>query len=413
MKTKPVAVLLVAVALFLLPLLLSSPPADAPPADAYFSAEQLARMEAYHAVRTPLSLGAWILGLVVTLLIAVGPTGRALGSWASRICRGRWLRTAVLLASVASLVPAMAVLPLTVLRHRHDRAYGLATDDTLSALRDVAVASLVALGLAVVAAVGFMAMVRLAPRRWPVVVGASGSVMLVVLVLLFPVVYEPLFNDFAEVGEPTRSRISALADEAGVPVDQVLVADASRRTTRNNAYVSGIGSTRRVVLFDTLLEGAPEQEVDLVVAHELAHVRNDDVRNGTLLGVIGIIGGVMALAILLRSRAVLDATGASGPHDPRIVPAIFAFVALAGVVTLPVQNAVSRRAEAQADRFAIQLTNDAETQIQLEKRLALTNLSKPSPPRLLHLIFGTHPTTMERIGIALEAARSVPADPRS
>jgi STE24 endopeptidase len=404
MRIRPVTVVTVAAALFILPLLFSSPPAEAPPAESYFTAEQLARSAAYHSTRTPLALGAWILGLAVTMIIAFGPTGRALGAWASKVCRGRWLRTAVLLAAVASMVPAIAVLPLTLMRHSLDRSYSLATDSTMDALRDVLVASLVALGLAVVAAVGFMAMVRLAPKRWPLVVGASGSVMLVVLVVLFPVVYEPLFNRFEEVEEPSRTRIIRLAEEAGVPVDKVLVADASRRTTRHNAYVSGIGSTRRVVLFDTLLDGAPADEVDLVVAHELAHVRNNDVRNGTAMGVVGIIGGVIALAVLLRSRRVLEAAGATGPQDPRIVPALFAFVALAGVVTLPIQNAVSRNAEARADRFAIQMTNDAATQIELEKRLALTNLSKPEPSRLLHLVFGTHPTTMERIGIAIEAS---------
>lgn len=392
-------------ALFALPLLLAKPPAAAPEASAYFTVEELARASAYHGARTPLALAAWGLGLAVAIILAGGPAGRRLGAWVSARCGGRWLRTGIVLAGIASILPAISVLPLTWLRHRHDRAYGLALDSSLSAMLDVTKAIGLALVLAVVAAVGFLAMVRLAPRRWPIVVGASSSIMLVVLVAVFPVIYEPLFNRFEPVRGPTAERIIALGDRVGVPIREVLAVDASRRTSRHNAYVSGLGSTRRVVLYDTLLAGAPAAEVDLVVAHELAHVRHDDVRNGTLLGVAGILGGIAVLWWLVRIPAFLVWTGASSVRDPRIIPCIAAFVAVAGTATLPVQNLASRHAEARADRTALEITSATDVAISLEQRLARTNLADPTPPRLLHLVFGTHPTTMERIGIALEANR--------
>lgn len=395
-------------ALIVVPLLLEQPPAQAPSPQEYFSSEEIARADRYAAQRLPLGLGGIALGAIVAVVLAVGPAARALGSWAERATGGRWALTALLLAAIVALVPALTLLPITLLRHRLDRDVGLATSSTGSMLLDVVRATAFGLGLALVAAIGFVALTKLLPRAWPFAVGAAGSLMLLALVWLLPVVYEPLFNRFTPVEEPTRGRILALAEQAGVPVRDVLVADASRRTARHNAYVSGLGATRRVVLYDTLLEGAPSDEVDLVVAHELAHVARDDVRNATLLGIVGLLAGVAVLAVLLRTPAVLAAAGARTAADPRVVPFVAAFVVIAGLVTMPLQTLISRRAEAAADRFAIELVGNADVAISLEQRLARTNLADLTPNRFVHRYFGSHPTTMERIGIALEAGASQP-----
>lgn len=407
-RVRVVAAIVALGLLLVVPLLLERAPAAAPAASEYFTAAEIARADGYASVRLPLGLAGVILGAVIAVLLAVGPGARVLGAWAQRITGGRWLLTALLLSAIVTIVPALTLLPITLLRHRLDRDVGLATSTTGSMLLDVVRATAFGIGLSLLAAVGFVALAKLLPRAWPFAVAIAGSGMLLALVWLLPIVYEPIFNDFTSVGEPTRSRILALADDAGVPVSDVLVSDASRRTARHNAYVSGLGSTRRVVLYDTLLEGAPPEEVDLVVAHELAHVARGDVRNATLLGIGGLIVGVGILALLLRSSAVLAATGARTPADPRIVPFIAAFVVVAGLATAPLQSLISRRAEAAADRFAIALTGDTQVAISLEQRLARTNLADLTPNPLVHRFFGTHPTTLERIGIALEAGRGQP-----
>lgn len=392
-------------ALVIIPLLLERAPAVAPPAQAYFSLDEIARADRYASLRLPLGLAGVALGVIVTLILAVGPGARALGAWAQRVTNGRWLLTSLLLAAVVAIIPAIVLLPITLLRYRIDRDFGLATNSTSAVLLDVVRATAFGIGLALLAAVGFVALAKLLPRAWPFAVAGAGSVMLVALVLLLPVVYEPMFNDFTSVAEPTRGRILELADRAGVPVSDVLVADASKRTARHNAYVSGLGATRRVVLYDTLLDGAPAAEVDLVVAHELGHVARNDVRNATLLGILGLLVGVAVLAMLLRSPAVLASIGARNAADPRIVPFIAAFVAVAGLTTTPLQSLISRRAEAAADRFALALAGDTEIAISLEQRLARTNLSDLTPNVFVHRFFGSHPTTMERIGIALETSQ--------
>jgi STE24 endopeptidase len=396
-------------ALIVVPLLLAKPPASAPSPTEYFSLEQIARADQYSALRLPVGLASLGLSLAVGVILAIGPAARALGSWAQRVSGNRWPLTTLLLAAIVALVPLLAQLPLTLIRHRIDRDFGLATGSVGQLLSDVARAAGFGVVLSLLAGFGFVALANALPRLWPWAVAGAGSVMLVGLVFLLPVVYEPMFNKFAAVSEPTRSRVLNLAQQAGVPVSEVLVSDASKRTSRHNAYVSGLGATRRVVLYDTLLNGAPEKEVDLVVAHELAHVAHKDVRNATALGILGLIAGVAVLAMLLKSPTILGMTGATSSSDPRIVPFLAAFVLVSGFATTPLQTLISRQAEASADRFAIEVTGDPQTAVSVEQRLALTNLADLTPISVLHEFFGTHPTTMERIGIALEMGAARPS----
>jgi STE24 endopeptidase len=173
-----------------------------------------------------------------------------------------------------------------------------------------------------------------------------------------------------------------------VPVREVLVADASRRTRKLNAYVSGIGATRRVVLFDTLLERAPPSELELVVAHELGHRRARHVAKGTALAMLG-----AAVATLAVWALVPD------PRDPGIAPLVLLIGLGLEVVSLPFGAALSRRFEREADRFSLELTRDPDAYRSLHRELALANLADLDPPRLVYLLVFTHPTAPERLAV--------------
>jgi len=207
---------------------------------------------------------------------------------------------------------------------------------------------------------------------------------------VYPVLVEPIFNDFTSLSDgPLRTDILELAESEGVPVDDVLVADASRRTTTLNAYVSGFGSSRRVVVYDNLLDDENEREVLAVVAHELGHARHDDVLTGSLLGAAGALLGVGLLGLLVP-----------GVANPRQVPRILALVAVATFLASPVQNGISRRIETRADVDSLRTTQDPEAFIQLQKDLATTSLADPTPYRLSQFWFGSHPTALQRIALA-------------
>ncbi len=185
----------------------------------------------------------------------------------------------------------------------------------------------------------------------------------------------------------------------------VLVSDASRRTTALNAYVSGFGSTRRVVLYDTVLDRLPDAEIEAIVAHELGHVATDDVLTGTLMGALG-AGAATALAgWLLSWGPLLRRAGADSPADPRVVPLLLFLVTVGGLLGTPIQNGVSRQVEMRADVHALDLTGDAEAFIDMQRRLTTSNLGDPDPPDPWHWYFGSHPTAAERIALARDWQR--------
>ncbi len=185
----------------------------------------------------------------------------------------------------------------------------------------------------------------------------------------------------------------------------VLVADASRRTRAVNAYVSGLGPTRRVVVYDTLLREATPAEVTSVVAHELGHAKDRDVWTGTLLGALGAAAAVVALYLLGSWTPLLRLAGVDSIAQPRAFPLLIALVTVAGLLATPVQALVSRRIEARADAHALALTGDPATFEAMQRRLAGVNLADPDPPRWEYLWSATHPSTVERMAAARAYAR--------
>jgi STE24 endopeptidase len=240
------------------------------------------------------------------------------------------------------------------------------------------------------------------PQRWWI--PASGAVVLIGAVFVFagPLVLDPVFNRFERLPDgPVRSQVLELARRADVRVGEVYVVDASKRTTAANAYVTGLGSSKRVVLYDTLLRDFPGEETRLVVAHELAHVHHRDVPNALLFLALVAPAGMFAVSRLTRAWGPGDGL----PAGPSSVPALFASMALVVVLVGVVSNQLSRRVEARADSYALQLTGDAPTFLAQQRRLALRNVSDPDPPALARALLGTHPTTRERLGIGLAYER--------
>jgi STE24 endopeptidase len=224
---------------------------------------------------------------------------------------------------------------------------------------------------------------------------------------LWPIVIAPLFNNFTPLERgPLRDHIVELANEAGVALDDVLVADASKRTTAENAYVAGLGASKRMVLYDTLLDAGDGDETAYVAAHELGHEARDHILKSVGLASLSMLGGFGVLWWLAQRDEAWSWAGASGIADPRALPALVLFVLLAGLVFLPVQNGVSRAFEREADRVAIELTDDPVTAIKVYRRLAFSNLADLRPPGIAVWALFSHPPIPERIENVLDAAKS-------
>src|SRR5919204_4052882 len=192
---------------------------------------------------------------------------------------------------------------------------------------------------------------------------------------LGPVVLDPVFNRFTPLPEGrARDDVLDLARRAGVDVGEVYEVDASRRTTAANAYVNGLGRTKRAVLYDTLLERFTRDEVRLVVAHELGHVRYRDVTNGLLwLALVAPFG-------LFAVKRLTEALGRGAEPGPAVLPALAISSALVAGTLGVVSNQLSRRVEQRADSFSLKLTRAPDPFIAFEKRIAIQNVADPDPP---------------------------------
>jgi STE24 endopeptidase len=367
----------------------------------YFTSAQIARSQAFH---NDISWPAWLsllASLAVPLLLGCTPLGRPLIEVVRARTR-RWSAQVIGLTTGVILLQQLAILPFDGWAHIVATRYGLATSSwavwTSDELKSIAISVV----LSVVVVLGIVAFARRFPSHWYLPSAAAAATVVVIVSFAYPVVVEPLFNSFSPLPDgPLRTRLLDLASKEGVDVHSVLVANASARTTALNAYVSGFGDTRRIVIYDTLLHTESPNEIAVVVAHELGHAANNDVLVGTLEGGVGAALAVTLLYLLLGHAPLLRPGAAKSPGDPAVVPMILALVALGTFLALPIQNTVSRRIEARADATALNLTRDPGIFIAVQKQLALSNLSHLQPNPVLAFWFDDHPDALTRIEMAV------------
>jgi STE24 endopeptidase len=239
------------------------------------------------------------------------------------------------------------------------------------------------------------------------VAGTVLGALVMVGSFVYPVLVEPAFNQFTPLQHgPLRTEILQLADREHVDLHDVLVADASRRTTTLNAYVSGFGSTRRVVLYDNVVHDLPRAQILSIVAHELGHAHHNDVLVGSVLGGLGAALGVGLLGLAVAWLR----DGPGGMGDPTVVPLVLALVAIATLLSSPVNSGLSRLIETRADVASLHATRDPEAFVEVQRELDLHSLSD-DPPHWSHIWFGSHPTTLERIAIAEQLGRQMGVRP--
>jgi len=260
-------------------------------------------------------------------------------------------------------------------------------------------ASLLGVVLVLAAVWGFYFIAQTFPGDWWWIYGVFLTGGVVLLTYITPYVIVPLFFQMRPLEDQTLAeRIRHLADQAGTRVAAVCSLDFSRRTVEGNAAVMGFGSSRRVVLADTLLRSFPPRDVEAVVAHELGHHVHGDIWIGMGLQAVIIITG-LALASRLLQPA-LDALGAGALTGAPAFPAILLLGLVYSIVAMPFVNAVSRALESRADLFAIRLTGRPQDFANAMRRLAKQNLIEYRPPRWAELLLATHPPIYRRIALA-------------
>jgi STE24 endopeptidase len=362
----------------------------------YFTAFQLERAEDFRSVQRLLGVGGLVVGAGTLGLLAWRPPRRAF----DRLARRPILGGAVAGAGI-SLLLVLVELPLSAWRHERALDVGLSTQAWIDWAGDVAKSAGIDALFAAAGGALALVLVRRFRRHWWAPAAAVIVTFGVITIWLFPIVIDPIFNDFEKLPPgATRSDVLELADRAGVDVGEVYRVDASRRTTAANAYVGGLGNSKRVVLYDNLIAGFPRDEIRMVVAHELGHQKHNDLTRGLVWRALVAPAGTRLAQRLAEAFARRDGLGDPAVKPgPVVLPAIALAIAIVSFGVGAASNVLSRQVEGRADAFALRLTQDPAAFVQLERRLAIRNVSDPDPPKLLHTLFGTHPTAIERIGI--------------
>ncbi len=363
-----------------------------------FDVERQATARRLRALRIRLSAIRSAVAVGLTLALVVGGAG-ALRDWVLSLWMPPWAATVMFLVVLFALVTAVDLPFRYVGGFRWERAFGLSAQHFAGWLKDLAKS--LGLGLGSTVAAGYVVLWLLAvwPTWWWLAAWMLSLAVSVVLAFVAPIVLVPLFYRFRPLDDPSlRARFESLAAQAKVPIVGVFELRASEKTRRSNAAVMGLGRTRRVVVTDTLLRDFRPEEVETVLAHELAHQKFLDPLRGFVLGSVT---SLVTLTIGASLYSVLyPLFGIHSLGDMAGLPLLAVMLGLVSLPLHPLELSWSRAREARADRFALELTRNPENFATAMAKLHDQNLGVADPRPWEKWLFYSHPPGRERVELA-------------
>jgi STE24 endopeptidase len=381
----------------------------------HFTPEDVARGRAYMHGRYWLFATGTLLRLAALAFLVFTPASAALRNLAVRLTPAYPAVAVAVYIAMLTVVFEILTLPLGFYAgYVREHAFSLSTQTAgawfLDRLKGAAISLVLAVALGSVLALLW----RRYPGRWVMPAWVLGGLAVILLVALAPVVIDPLFNTIRPLQDSAlRQRVLTLADRAGLAVEQVYEADASRRTKKGNAYFTGLGATKRIVLYDNLVARSEPAAVELVLAHEMGHWKHAHIWQGIGLALVGMAVLLWCGSRVLAWAAEQRAFHLFGPADVAGLPLFLLVLFVLNLVGLPIQNAISRHFECQADWTSLELTKNTPAFIRAEVDLARSNLADLNPSRSVVWLLYTHPPVAERIRMAdTFAAEPSPQRPR-
>jgi Zn-dependent protease with chaperone function len=300
---------------------------------------------------------------------------------------------------IVNAVAYLLYFPLRVAGYNLSKAYGISTQPVSGWLRDKLVGFGISyLTMLAVSAFAFWIISR--GGKWWLKLWIISIPFTLFMMYVQPVVIDPLYNRFTTLSDPALERqILELAAKADIPAHRVYEVDMSAKTNAMNAYVNGIGSSLRIVLWDTTLKSLNDKEILLIMAHEMGHY----VMHHLEWSAVGAVGSSFVLLavgsrlykIIIRKRG--GKWGIGSESDMTAIPLVLLLLSILSFASLPFSNYVSRQAEASADRYAMELIGSAEGSISMNQKMSAVVLSDIHPPLLVKWFRSDHPSDMERI----------------
>jgi STE24 endopeptidase len=361
----------------------------------------------YQRLRRRASIAGTTLGVLLLILLVVTGASAWVRDAVASLAGTSWVAVTIGYVLALVVVSELVQLPLSFYQGvTLERRYELSVETTgrwwLDQLKSLAVGAV----LAIAAALVVEGLLRWTPAYWWLVGAACFTILLVVFAQLAPVLLLPLFYTFTPLERPELAeRLIALAERAGTRVLGVFEWKLGDRTRKANAALTGIGGTRRIIISDTLLSGHSDDEIEVILAHELAHHVHHDIWSGIAVETV-----LITLGFYVADR-VLETFGQRaammGKTDVAALPLLILAAGAVSLLFVPVVNALSRAHERRADRYALEMTGRVDAFTSAMKRLASQNLAEERPSRLVEVLFHSHPSTSERIA----AARAWAAQP--
>lgn len=354
--------------------------------------------------------GAWrVLLLAALLWTGMSVVLRDAAVWAAAAMTGAGLAPAMTVAVYAVALLALhevGDLPLAfygavVL----ERRYGLSEQSVGDWLRDQSKSLALAAVLGISAAALLYSIISRIPALWWLAAGMVFALVTAGLAALGPVALLPLFYPVKRLDhEPLSRRLLTLAERAGTNVAGVYEWSISAKTRKANAALAGLGATRRILISDTMLASCSDDEIEVVLAHELGHHVYRDMWSALAIQAVILLTGFAAAAWALDTLGPV--LGVSGPGDVAGLPLVALTFGASSIAALPARLAFSRFCERRADRFALEVTGNPAAFVTAMRRIAAQNLAEPRPARLVQWLFYSHPPIEERIAAAQSAGRA-------
>ena len=356
----------------------------------------------YHRLRRRVSLSGTTVAAAWLLLLLLTGWSASLRDVATSVARQSFVLTLVCYVALVAVLTEAVRLPLAFYEGVIlERRYQLSTQTTDRWWLDRLKAGGLTLVLAMGGALVVWSLLRWNQQYWWLVASLCFVCFLVLLAQVGPVLLLPAFYTCKPLQRPTLgARLVRLAERAGAQVLGVFEWQLGDRTRRANAALAGMGRTRRILLSDTLLAEHSDDEIEVVLAHELAHHVHHDIWKAIALEAVLILLGLYVADLALG--AAVGRFGLAGKDDIAGLPLLVLAGGAVSVALLPLANALSRAHERRADQYALEMTGNAQAFTSAMRRLAMQNLAEERPSRLVEVLFYSHPPVAAR----LEAART-------
>lgn len=354
--------------------------------------------KAYARIKRRLWLADQAFSLLYAALWLVTGWSTSLRTWLAGYLNNDWFLVAAF-AAVFGGVYFLLNLPLGYyagyrLPHRFELSTQSFKDWLIDQAKELALSAIMGLFL-----LEFAYMIlRITGDAWWLWLTGGMLLFSVLLMNLAPILIMPIFNKFTPLGDEhadLAQRLIQLAEKAGTQVRGVFKMDMSRRTKQANAFLTGIGNTRRIVLGDTLIEEFSPDEIETVLAHELGHHVQHDVP--WLIGFGTLVTALGFYLVSLAMDGAVTAFGLTGVADPAGLPALMILLSLYQLITMPIENAFSRWREGKADDYALKATDKPQAYASAFTRLANQNLGEVDPEPWVVVMFYNHPPLRDRI----------------